>query len=126
MSLTAPYREGSLSRLGTTSARTGQPPQVALPNLMRDDLLIACPGWRPASTDIPLRTAGLLVLPVNREIGEGVSVLLLSPALDDLSLLALPDLFDIPSDWHQAMQQQRIRHLQCASEASSSCCGKAA
>jgi hypothetical protein len=93
---------------------------------MRDDLLSACPGCVQLLLLYPCGQRARLVLPVNREIGEGVSVLLLSPATADLSLLDLPDLFAIPSDWQQAIQHQCIRHLQCASEASSSCCCKAA
>jgi len=48
---------------------------VAKPNLMRDDLLVARPGWGPTTTDLPLWAAGLFVFPVNREIGEGIAVL---------------------------------------------------
>src|SRR5258708_2596772 len=68
MSLTSPHREGSLSRLGTLRAH-GTASTGGIAKLDLDDLLIARPGWRPATTGIPLRTTGLLVLPVNREIG---------------------------------------------------------
>jgi hypothetical protein len=111
MSLTSPHREGSLSRLGTLRAH-GTASTGGIAKLDLDDLLIARPGWRPATTGLPLRTTGLLVLPVNREIGEGVSIL--PSRLPPLILRALPppDRFDTLFDWQQALRHRRIRHRQ--------------
>ena len=74
MRFLSPHGEASSPGLGAFrahgTASTGGEAKLDL-----DDLLITRPGWRPTATDLPLRTAGLFVFPVNREIGESIAVL---------------------------------------------------
>src|SRR5215469_4938868 len=65
--LAPPNGEGSSPGLGTLRAHgTGSTGRVS--KLDFDDILLACFGMRPTTTDLSLRTAGLLLLPINGEI----------------------------------------------------------
>ncbi len=57
-----PLSLGAFGACGTTS--TGGKAKLDL-----DDLLIARPSGRPTAARLPLRTPGLFMYPVNREIG---------------------------------------------------------
>lgn len=60
--------QGTLPGLGAEQTHgTGSTGGIAKLDL--DHFLIARPGWRPTATDLPLRTTGLLVLPVDEKIG---------------------------------------------------------
>jgi hypothetical protein len=75
-----------------------------------DDLLIARPSRCPTAAGLPLRTAGLLVFPVNREIGSGIAVLFSCPARDNLWRLGPPDQ---PRSGGLARHQRLSIHISC-------------
>jgi hypothetical protein len=60
--------QGTLPGLGAERAHwTGSTGGIAKLDL--DHFLMTRPGWRPTATDLPLRTTGLLMFPVDEKIG---------------------------------------------------------
>src|SRR5260370_31084448 len=74
MCLLSPHREAPPPCLGAIRAH-GTASTDGKAKLDLDDLLIARPGGCPTATGLPLRTMSLFMFPVNREIGQSITVL---------------------------------------------------